>query len=49
QRQQLLSERQVFHAEQLKHAEMKAGQQREQQAFTTQPSGLDLRPRTERL
>ncbi|KAJ3609080.1 hypothetical protein NHX12_023607 [Muraenolepis orangiensis] len=44
QRQQLLSERQVFHAEQLKHAEMKAGQQREQQAFTTQPSGLDLRP-----
>nr|XP_046183041.1 SWI/SNF complex subunit SMARCC1-like [Oncorhynchus gorbuscha] len=32
QRQQLLSERQSFHSEQLKHAEMKILQQREQQA-----------------
>ncbi|KAL0962034.1 hypothetical protein UPYG_G00334890 [Umbra pygmaea] len=37
QRQQLLSERQSFHTEQLKHAEMKILQQREQQApYTVQ-------------
>ncbi|CAL8294084.1 unnamed protein product [Merluccius merluccius] len=45
QRQQLLSERQTFHAEQLKHAEMKVRQQREQQAqpgYTMQHSGLSV-------
>uniref|UniRef100_A0A8C8EJH1 SWI/SNF related, matrix associated, actin dependent regulator of chromatin, subfamily c, member 1b n=1 Tax=Oncorhynchus tshawytscha TaxID=74940 RepID=A0A8C8EJH1_ONCTS len=42
QRQQLLSERQSFHSEQLKHAEMKILQQREQQAPYTpqQHTGL---------
>uniref|UniRef100_A0A8D3E3H7 SWI/SNF related BAF chromatin remodeling complex subunit C1b n=1 Tax=Scophthalmus maximus TaxID=52904 RepID=A0A8D3E3H7_SCOMX len=42
QRQQLLSERQTFHTEQLKQAEMKIRQQREQQGqpgYTTQHSG----------
>ncbi|KAM4631220.1 SWI/SNF complex subunit SMARCC1b isoform 2-T2 [Polymixia lowei] len=42
QRQQLLSERQTFHAEQLKHAEMKVRQQREQSGqagYTMQHSG----------
>uniref|UniRef100_A0A3Q1CW68 SWI/SNF related, matrix associated, actin dependent regulator of chromatin, subfamily c, member 1b n=1 Tax=Amphiprion ocellaris TaxID=80972 RepID=A0A3Q1CW68_AMPOC len=44
QRQQLLSERQTFHTEQLKQAEMKVRQQREQQGqpgYTMQHSGLD--------
>lgn len=43
QRQQLLSERQTFHNEQLKQAEMKVRQQREQQgqpAYTMQHSGM---------
>ncbi len=43
QRQQLLSERQTFHTEQLKQAEMKVRQQREQQGqagYTAQHSGL---------
>ncbi|XP_029920016.1 SWI/SNF complex subunit SMARCC1b isoform X2 [Myripristis murdjan] len=45
QRQKLLSERQTFHAEQLKHAEMKVRQQREQQGqtgFTMQHSGQSV-------
>ncbi|AWP21764.1 putative SWI/SNF complex subunit SMARCC1-like [Scophthalmus maximus] len=45
QRQQLLSERQTFHTEQLKQAEMKIRQQREQQGqpgYTTQHSGQSL-------
>ncbi|XP_056153888.1 SWI/SNF complex subunit SMARCC1b [Lampris incognitus] len=45
QRQQLLSERQTFHAEQLKHAEMKVRQQREQQGqggYTTPHSGQSM-------
>ncbi|XP_071776234.1 SWI/SNF complex subunit SMARCC1b [Centroberyx gerrardi] len=44
QRQQLLSERQTFHAEQLKHAEMKVRQQREQgqAGFTMQHSGQSM-------
>uniref|UniRef100_A0A667YAA2 SWI/SNF related BAF chromatin remodeling complex subunit C1b n=1 Tax=Myripristis murdjan TaxID=586833 RepID=A0A667YAA2_9TELE len=49
QRQKLLSERQTFHAEQLKHAEMKVRQQREQQGqtgFTMQHSGLDTHTHT---
>uniref|UniRef100_A0A8C6KWM2 SWI/SNF related BAF chromatin remodeling complex subunit C1b n=1 Tax=Nothobranchius furzeri TaxID=105023 RepID=A0A8C6KWM2_NOTFU len=44
QRQQLLTERQTFHTEQLKQAEMKVRQQREQQgqsAFSLQHSGQD--------
>ena len=44
QRQQLLSERQTFHAEQLKHAELRVRQQREtpaQPGFTMQHSGGD--------
>uniref|UniRef100_A0A665X4F5 SWI/SNF complex subunit SMARCC1-like n=1 Tax=Echeneis naucrates TaxID=173247 RepID=A0A665X4F5_ECHNA len=44
QRQQLLSERQTFHTEQLKQAEMKVRQQREQQGqpgYTMQHSGKD--------
>uniref|UniRef100_A0A3B5B7Y3 SWI/SNF complex subunit SMARCC1-like n=1 Tax=Stegastes partitus TaxID=144197 RepID=A0A3B5B7Y3_9TELE len=44
QRQQLLSERQTFHTEQLKQAEIKVRQQREQQGqpgYTMQRSGLD--------
>ncbi|XP_061738757.1 SWI/SNF complex subunit SMARCC1b isoform X2 [Nerophis ophidion] len=41
QRQQLLTERQSFHTEQLKQAEMKIRQQREQQGFTT-PSSQSL-------
>uniref|UniRef100_A0A7N8Y6Z1 SWI/SNF related BAF chromatin remodeling complex subunit C1b n=1 Tax=Mastacembelus armatus TaxID=205130 RepID=A0A7N8Y6Z1_9TELE len=43
QRQQLLSERQTFHTEQLKQAEMKVRQQREQQGqpgYTMQHSGV---------
>uniref|UniRef100_A0A8C5NDD4 SWI/SNF complex subunit SMARCC1-like n=1 Tax=Gouania willdenowi TaxID=441366 RepID=A0A8C5NDD4_GOUWI len=43
QRQQLLTERQTFHTEQLKQAEMKVRQQREQQGqpgFTPQHSGV---------
>lgn len=42
QRQQLLTERQTFHTEQLKQAEMKVRQQREQQGqpgYTAQHSG----------
>ena len=42
QRQQLLSERQTFHAEQLKHAELRVRQQREppaQPGFTMPHSG----------
>ncbi|XP_075900019.1 SWI/SNF complex subunit SMARCC1b [Nelusetta ayraudi] len=39
QRQQLLTERQTFHTEQLKQAEMKVQQQREQPGFTGQHSG----------
>lgn len=39
QRQQLLTERQTFHTEQLKQAEMKVRQQREQSGFTGQHSG----------
>uniref|UniRef100_A0A8K9XGW5 SWI/SNF related BAF chromatin remodeling complex subunit C1b n=1 Tax=Oncorhynchus mykiss TaxID=8022 RepID=A0A8K9XGW5_ONCMY len=48
QRQQLLSERQSFHSEQLKHAEMKILQQREQQAPYTpqQHTGLYSRKHT---
>ncbi|XP_026202881.1 SWI/SNF complex subunit SMARCC1b [Anabas testudineus] len=45
QRQQLLSERQTFHSEQLKQAEMKVRQQREQQGqpgYTMQHSGQSL-------
>lgn len=42
QRQQLLTERQTFHTEQLKQAEMKVRQQREQQGFTGQHSGQSL-------
>ncbi|XP_047460530.1 SWI/SNF complex subunit SMARCC1b [Mugil cephalus] len=45
QRQQLLSERQTFHTEQLKQAEMKVRQQREQQGqpgYTMQHSGQSL-------
>ncbi|XP_071373478.1 SWI/SNF complex subunit SMARCC1b [Centroberyx affinis] len=44
QRQQLLSERQTFHAEQLKHAEMKVRQQREQgqAGFTMHHSGQSM-------
>ncbi|XP_053718249.1 SWI/SNF complex subunit SMARCC1b isoform X1 [Synchiropus splendidus] len=42
QRQQLLSERQTFHTEQLKQAEMKVRQQREQPGFTGQPSGQPM-------
>uniref|UniRef100_A0A1A8I0G5 SWI/SNF related, matrix associated, actin dependent regulator of chromatin, subfamily c, member 1b n=2 Tax=Nothobranchius kuhntae TaxID=321403 RepID=A0A1A8I0G5_NOTKU len=45
QRQQLLTERQTFHTEQLKQAEMKVRQQREQQgqsAFSLQHSGQDF-------
>ncbi|CAK6949564.1 SWI/SNF complex subunit SMARCC1b [Scomber scombrus] len=45
QRQQLLSERQTFHTEQLKQAEMKVRQQREQQVqpgFTMQQSGQPM-------
>ncbi|XP_053189819.1 SWI/SNF complex subunit SMARCC1b [Scomber japonicus] len=45
QRQQLLSERQTFHTEQLKQAEMKVRQQREQQGqpgFTMQHSGQSM-------
>ncbi|KAM3858385.1 SWI/SNF complex subunit SMARCC1b [Diretmus argenteus] len=42
QRQQLLSERQTFHAEQLKHAEMKVRQQREQAGYTVQHSGQSI-------
>ncbi|XP_030203212.1 SWI/SNF complex subunit SMARCC1b [Gadus morhua] len=45
QRQQLLSERQTFHAEQLKHAELRVRQQREtpaQPGFTMQHSGLSV-------
>uniref|UniRef100_A0A8P4FW86 SWI/SNF related BAF chromatin remodeling complex subunit C1b n=1 Tax=Dicentrarchus labrax TaxID=13489 RepID=A0A8P4FW86_DICLA len=38
QRQQLLSERQTFHTEQLKQAEMKVRQQREQPGYTVQHS-----------
>uniref|UniRef100_A0A3Q2NMB7 SWI/SNF related BAF chromatin remodeling complex subunit C1b n=1 Tax=Fundulus heteroclitus TaxID=8078 RepID=A0A3Q2NMB7_FUNHE len=44
QRQQLLTERQTFHTEQLKQAEMKFRQQREQQSqpgYTMQHSGLN--------
>uniref|UniRef100_A0A667Y3A2 SWI/SNF related BAF chromatin remodeling complex subunit C1b n=1 Tax=Myripristis murdjan TaxID=586833 RepID=A0A667Y3A2_9TELE len=47
QRQKLLSERQTFHAEQLKHAEMKVRQQREQQGqtgFTMQHSDGQTTP-----
>ncbi|XP_035537241.1 SWI/SNF complex subunit SMARCC1b [Morone saxatilis] len=40
QRQQLLSERQTFHTEQLKQAEMKVRQQREQPGYTVQHSAL---------
>ncbi|XP_019119843.1 SWI/SNF complex subunit SMARCC1b [Larimichthys crocea] len=40
QRQQLLSERQTFHTEQLKQAEMKVRQQREQPGYTAQHSAL---------
>ena len=49
QRQQLLSERQTFHTEQLKQAEMKVRQQREQQGqpgFTMQNSGQDTQMHT---
>ncbi|XP_067111415.1 SWI/SNF complex subunit SMARCC1b [Osmerus mordax] len=45
QRQQLLSERQSFHAEQLKHAEIKIRQQREQQGqapYSLQHSGQSM-------
>ncbi|KAM6959181.1 SWI/SNF complex subunit SMARCC1b [Aplochiton taeniatus] len=45
QRQQLLSERQTFHSEQLKHAEMKVRQQMEQQsqpAYTLPHSGASM-------
>ncbi|XP_028289577.1 SWI/SNF complex subunit SMARCC1b [Parambassis ranga] len=45
QRQQLLAERQTFHAEQLKQAEMKVRQQREQQGqagYTMQHSGQSI-------
>lgn len=45
QRQQLLTERQTFHTEQLKQVEMKVRQQREQQGqpgYTMQQSGLDM-------
>ncbi|KAM7373084.1 hypothetical protein PAMP_007964 [Pampus punctatissimus] len=45
QRQQLLSERQTFHTEQLKQAEMKMRQQREQQGqpgFTVQHTGQSM-------
>ncbi|XP_054873884.1 SWI/SNF complex subunit SMARCC1b isoform X2 [Amphiprion ocellaris] len=45
QRQQLLSERQTFHTEQLKQAEMKVRQQREQQGqpgYTMQHSGQSM-------
>ncbi|XP_061885440.1 SWI/SNF complex subunit SMARCC1-like isoform X2 [Entelurus aequoreus] len=45
QRQQLLTERQSFHTEQLKQAEMKIRQQREQQGFTTPLSGQSLSSR----
>ncbi|XP_061886380.1 SWI/SNF complex subunit SMARCC1-like [Entelurus aequoreus] len=45
QRQQLLTERQSFHTEQLKQAEMKIRQQREQQGFTTPLSGQSLTSR----
>lgn len=44
QRQQLLTERQTFHTEQLQQAEMKVRQQREQQAqpgYPIQQSGLN--------
>uniref|UniRef100_G3NRN4 SWI/SNF related BAF chromatin remodeling complex subunit C1b n=1 Tax=Gasterosteus aculeatus aculeatus TaxID=481459 RepID=G3NRN4_GASAC len=49
QRQQLLTERQTFHTEQLKQAEMKIRQQREQQGqpgFTMQHSGENKAMRT---
>lgn len=49
QRQQLLAERQTFHTEQLKQAEIKVRQQREQQGqtgFTTQHSGQSVPNRT---
>uniref|UniRef100_A0A674NFN1 SWI/SNF related BAF chromatin remodeling complex subunit C1b n=1 Tax=Takifugu rubripes TaxID=31033 RepID=A0A674NFN1_TAKRU len=49
QRQQLLTERHTFHTEQLKQAEMKVRQQREQQGqpgFTPQQSGLTITHRT---
>lgn len=49
QRQQLLTERQTFHTEQLKQAEMKVRQQREQQGqpgFTMQHSGENKAMRT---
>ncbi|XP_069031807.1 SWI/SNF complex subunit SMARCC1b isoform X1 [Embiotoca jacksoni] len=42
QRQQLLTERQTFHTEQLKQAEMKVRQQREQPGYTMQPSGQSM-------
>lgn len=45
QRQQLLTERQTFHTEQLKQVEMKVRQQREQQGqpgYTMQHSGLNM-------
>lgn len=42
QRQQLLTERQTFHTEQLKQAEMKVRQQREQPGFAGQHSGQSL-------
>ena len=49
QRQQLLSERQTFHTEQLKQAEMKVRQQREQQGqpgYTVQHTGLTTHAHT---
>uniref|UniRef100_A0A672HK11 SWI/SNF related, matrix associated, actin dependent regulator of chromatin, subfamily c, member 1b n=1 Tax=Salarias fasciatus TaxID=181472 RepID=A0A672HK11_SALFA len=49
QRQQLLSERQTFHTEQLKQAEIKVRQQREQQGqagYTVQHSGLNTHTHT---
>uniref|UniRef100_A0A8C4NSR2 SWI/SNF related BAF chromatin remodeling complex subunit C1b n=1 Tax=Dicentrarchus labrax TaxID=13489 RepID=A0A8C4NSR2_DICLA len=46
QRQQLLSERQTFHTEQLKQAEMKVRQQREQPGYTVQHSGLTTHTHT---
>lgn len=49
QRQQLLTERQTFHTEQLKQAEVKVRQQREQQGqpgFTAQHSGQSVANRT---
>uniref|UniRef100_A0A673MXK9 SWI/SNF related, matrix associated, actin dependent regulator of chromatin, subfamily c, member 1a n=1 Tax=Sinocyclocheilus rhinocerous TaxID=307959 RepID=A0A673MXK9_9TELE len=44
QRQQLLTERQAFHMEQLKYAEMKARQQMEQQAAAQQNAGAHHGP-----